>query len=292
MNVEINNKYTLKELKIIFGKGFFGNGIAIRNLENTKAIFLFSTKNDFYEDREDKEYIYYTGEGQEGDQKLTIANKALINSNKENRIIYGFRKEDPKSTLWTYLGILKVIDYDYVLQNGRMVYEFKIQKTEIESQKELEKEKEVLYQELDTAPILTEERKTKQTFTKVKIRSAAFKTEVKKVYEDTCAVCEKRRYTKAKFPEVQAAHIYPVEKNGKDDLRNGISLCRLHHWAFDGGLFVISDDFKIKVREEIKNDSNYTEIYSFDDKKIKLPQDPKQYPGEIYLKAHRKIHGL
>jgi putative restriction endonuclease len=141
-------------------------------------------------------------------------------------------------------------------------------------------------------PILTEERKTKQTYTKIKIRSTAFKTEVKKVYEDTCVVCGKRRYTKAKFPEVQAAHIFPVEKEGSDDLRNGISLCRLHHWAFDGGLFVITDNFKIKVREEIKNDSNYEEIYSFENKTIKLPQNPKLYPAEIYLKAHREIHGF
>jgi putative restriction endonuclease len=295
MEIGINQKYNKAQIEEIF-KTNFGHsisGINLRNQENgQKIILLFSSVSGPYEDKVEGDEFFYIGEGLEGDQKLTNANKALINSNQENRIIYGFRKEDSKSTLWTYIGILKVIDYDYVLQNDRMVYEFKIQKTEIESQKEFEKEQEFLYQELDTAPILTKERKTKQTYTKIKIRSAAFKTEVKKVYEDTCVVCGKRRYTKAKFPEVQAAHIFPVEKEGSDDLRNGISLCRLHHWAFDGGLFVITDNFKIKVREEIKNDSNYEEVYSFENKTIKLPQNPKLYPAEIYLKAHREIHGF
>lgn len=295
MNIEINQKYNKTQIEEIF-KTNFGHSISGINLRNQvngqKIILLFSSVTGLYEDKIEGDEFYYIGEGLNGDQKLTTANKALINSNQENRIIYGFRKEDPKSTLWTYNGILKVIDYDYVLQNGRMVYEFKIQKTEIETQQTVEIEKEVMYQELDTTPTLTEERKTKQTINRIKIRSAAFKTEIKRVYEDTCVVCRKRRYTKAKFPEVQAAHIYPVEREGSDDLRNGISLCRLHHWAFDGGLFVITDNFKIKVRDEIKNDSNYEEIYSFNNKTIKLPNNPKLFPAEIYLKAHREIHGI
>jgi putative restriction endonuclease len=291
----IHKVYSKIELSKIFEYGFNRNGICTKIInKNQKIIIIFSDINSPYSDKMEGDIFTYYGEGPDisKNQKFTRGNKNLGLSNLNNNIIYGFRKEDSKSTLWTYIGILKVIDYDYISQNGRMVYEFKIQKTEIESEKELEKEQQVLYQELDSAPILIEERKTKQTFTKIKIRSAAFKTEVKKVYEDTCVVCEKRRYTKAKFPEVQAAHIFPVEREGSDDLRNGISLCRLHHWAFDGGLFVITDNFKIKVREEIKNDSNYEEIYSFDKKTIKLPQNPKLYPAEIYLKAHREIHGF
>jgi predicted restriction endonuclease len=36
-------------------------------------------------------------------------------------------------------------------------------------------------------------------------------------------------------PEVQGAHIYPKGRDGSDDLRNGICLCRRHHWAMDAG---------------------------------------------------------
>jgi hypothetical protein len=41
----------------------------------------------------------------------------------------------------------------------------------------------------------------------------------------------------------QAAHIVPKNKNGTDDPRNGLTLCRAHHWAFDAGLFTPSNEF-------------------------------------------------
>jgi putative restriction endonuclease len=55
--------------------------------------------------------------------------------------------------------------------------------------------------------------------------------------------------------------------NGPDDPRNVISLCRLHHWAFDNGLFSIRKDYTIIVNEQIKKDINYKEIYNFENKK-------------------------
>lgn len=296
IEIKIGQKYSKEQIEEIFNTKFgyaISRGINLRNFSNgQKAILLFSKENGPYRDEYVGDILNYKGEGEDGDQLLTPNNKALLNSNKENRIIYGFKKEDDKSNLWTYLGILKVIDYDYILENDRMVYEFKIQKTEIESFQQFEKEKDYLLQQLYEEPTLTEERRIKEITNRIKIRDTTFKTAIREIYDDTCVICGKKRYSKADYPEVQAAHIFPVEKEGSDDLRNGISLCRLHHWAFDGGLFVINDDFKIKVREEIKNDSNYEEIYSFDNKKIKLPQNPKLYPAKIYLKAHREIHGF
>ena len=136
-------------------------------------------------------------------------------------------------------------------------------------------------------PSLTEE--PSETMVKRKIRQAGFRG-IRELYEYSCAVCGKRRLDRSGHPEVESAHIYPKEKNGKDDWRNGISLCRLHHWAFEKGLFSIRDDYSIVIEDRIRDDDNYKEIISYEGKKIRLPNKKIFAPHSIYLSAHRRIH--
>ena len=91
---------------------------------------------------------------------------------------------------------------------------------------------------------------------------------------------------------MEAAHIYPVEKNGTDDLRNGIALCKLHHWAFDGGLFSISDALRILIKADIKDKTDYEEIYKYDNKLLLSPQLEKYKISSVFLKQHRISHGF
>jgi putative restriction endonuclease len=101
-------------------------------------------------------------------------------------------------------------------------------------------------------------------------RSAVFRKEVKKDYRFKCAVsgfdlsipAEKRRC------EVEAAHIIPKSKCGTDDIRNGISLTQTLHWAFDQGLFGISEDRRVYVPEKIKCSKQYEFIHQFDSQLI------------------------
>jgi len=125
-----------------------------------------------------------------------------------------------------------------------------------------------------------------------KARDSAFKEEIRKLYNCSCAVCGKKRFTNSNFPEVESAHIYSKRKDGSDDLRNGIALCKLHHWAFDGGLFSIRDDYSIAVENRIKGDDNYEEISSFENKKIRFPDRKEFRPHPIFLREHGKIHGF
>jgi putative restriction endonuclease len=53
------------------------------------------------------------------------------------------------------------------------------------------------------------------------------------------AICHIRRLNLVGNPEMEAAPILPKKLRGTDHPQNGISLCRLHHWAFDNGLFSI-----------------------------------------------------
>lgn len=125
-----------------------------------------------------------------------------------------------------------------------------------------------------------------------KARDEPFKRNVRKSYHFSCAVCEKNRFDSSGNPEVESAHIYPKELNGSDNLKNGIALCKLHHWAFEKGLFSIRDNFTIVVEERIKKDENYKEIFCFENKKIKIPKENRYVPHPIFLKEHRKLHGF
>ncbi|WP_336365266.1 HNH endonuclease [Halalkalicoccus salilacus] len=89
-------------------------------------------------------------------------------------------------------------------------------------------------------------------------------------------------------PEVEAAHIYPRSENGRDDVRNGIALCRLHHWAFDTGWLKISAEYEITVLEEPDRDE-YHEFKHLDREKLRMPDRGAPHPD--YLTARHQGRG-
>jgi putative restriction endonuclease len=66
-----------------------------------------------------------------------------------------------------------------------------------------------------------------------KFRDVAFRRHVRNAYDNTCAVTGLRLINGGGRPEVQAAHIRPVEQDGPDTIRNGIALTGTAHWLFD-----------------------------------------------------------
>ena len=55
----------------------------------------------------------------------------------------------------------------------------------------------------------------------------------------------------------------PKNKNGTDDPRNGLTLCRAHHWAFDAGLFTLTSDYTVVVSPLVQRaDSRKFEMLS------------------------------
>lgn len=78
-------------------------------------------------------------------------------------------------------------------------------------------------------------------------RSLAFRKGVLIQYANRCAVCSIGLQTPAGLYEVEAAHVVPRSEWGADDVRNGLALCRMHHWAFDAGLFGVGDDLRVFV---------------------------------------------
>lgn len=72
------------------------------------------------------------------------------------------------------------------------------------------------------------------------VRDRAFRRAVLDRDAQRCVACELRLQWNLLF-EAEAAHIVPVSAEGTDDVRNALTLCRAHHWAFDTGLWAVDD---------------------------------------------------
>jgi predicted restriction endonuclease len=84
------------------------------------------------------------------------------------------------------------------------------------------------------------------------LRSRGFRQAVIEAYAHRCAVCGLKIQSPDLIAwEVQAAHIVPNGLRGRDDICNGIALCRLHQWAFDVGWFTLLDDYRLEVSPKI-----------------------------------------
>ncbi|WP_209309519.1 HNH endonuclease [Haloarcula amylovorans] len=122
-----------------------------------------------------------------------------------------------------------------------------------------------------------------------RVRDQTFARLVKAAYDNRCAICGQHRETPAGTPEVEAAHIYPKQKNGADDPRNGLALCKLHHWAFDTGWLAVSDDYTLLVAAAPKRDG-YHEFKQLEDSQIRQPANEELAPHRLFLQQHRELH--
>lgn len=115
---------------------------------------------------------------------------------------------------------------------------------------------------------------------KREVRERAFRKILLEEYRCLCAVCQSKFILKQKrdepLVEAEAAHIIPVKAKGPDDPRNGLSLCRRHHWAFDNGLFTVTDSHEIKVSPSV----HQAEYHRF---------DLEEYEGESLVHPIHKI---
>ncbi len=155
---------------------------------------------------------------------------------------------------------------------------------------EVEKEKSALEKAVDSPPQLTEDEEL-YTVSRQRARDSAFARLVREAYDSRCVFCGSQRETPKGNPEVEAAHIYPKEEGGRDDVRNGVAACKLHHWAFDTGWLSISDEYEILVKEEQER-NGYDEFKQLEGNKIRLPKEDDVNPHSMFLTQHRRLNGF
>jgi len=142
-------------------------------------------------------------------------------------------------------------------------------------------------------------RKLVRTIKETALRVRGFRQAVIEVYDFRCAVCGlKINSPDSLCWEVEAAHIVPHGSFGRDDLFNGIALCRFHHWAFDVGWFALLDNYKIRVSSKLSNlppdfgrvgDHELIRALTKSSTGIRLPSRRQVYPHINSLRWHREF---
>lgn len=136
------------------------------------------------------------------------------------------------------------------------------------------------------SPFMAEDRAVYQV-SKEK-RDQAFRGIVLANYDHSCAVLGSK-FSYGNFTEAQAGHIIGKNVRGTDDPRNGIALSHSAHWAFDQGVFTISDQYEVVLHPKAK-DANHRlfPLMDMDGKPIGLPAEESCYPHPDALEWHQK----
>ena len=79
----------------------------------------------------------------------------------------------------------------------------------------------------------------------------------------------------------------PKNKKGMDDPRNGLTLCRAHHWAFDAGLFTLTPDYRVMVSPlDQRAESRKFEMASLAGQRMLIPQREVIAPHRTAVEWH------
>ena len=306
----IGETLTQAEVEYRFGTnfGYQFKGITYRNPDAGRYVILLANEGAVYDDSlGGGRGFTYVGEGvpEKGDQIETAANRALLDAVDESFPIYLFTSTDGVDR-YQYRGLVAVTDAAYVDNGGRKVYQFQMRRLETATWPGYTDHRSEIEALSTGEPTLDGERATtldadRETTLDADreraaagdraVRDTAFSRRVRALYDDRCAACGARRLSPEGVPEVEAAHLYPVAAGGPDDLRNGIALCRTHHWAFDHGWFAATDDRRILVADGTDRDPPATVARLAGDS-LRDPDDTAFAPHPTYLAAHRRYRGF
>jgi putative restriction endonuclease len=123
---------------------------------------------------------------------------------------------------------------------------------------------------------------------KQRLHQKTFRERVLEAYSRQCAFCA-LRHTQL----LDAAHIIPdSEELGEPIITNGISLCKIHHAAFDSNIIGVTPEFKIIVREDILKEKDgpmlQHGIQQLHNQRILLPRNKKLWPDRDRLEVRFK----
>src|SRR5204863_1987900 len=97
-----------------------------------------------------------------------------------------------------------------------------------------------------------DERRYAMRQTRVRLHQARFRGRVVPAYSSRCAIC-----TLKEIRLLDAAHIVgDVESGGEPTVRNGLSLCSIHHRAFDQSLVAVSPDYTVHLSRRLLEDED------------------------------------
>ena len=119
--------------------------------------------------------------------------------------------------------------------------------------------------------------------TKRRLHQTSFRERVIAAYDEHCALCALRHREL-----LDAAHIIPdAEEGGEPVVTNGLSLCKIHHAAFDQNILGITPEYRIRMRrdilEEIDGPMLRYGLQELHDKYLHLPKKKSFWPDQDRL---------
>jgi len=135
---------------------------------------------------------------------------------------------------------------------------------------------------------VTFERPVLERLTRRPYRDVAFRRKVREAYGYRCAMSGLMLRNGGGRPEVQAAHIRPVEHQGSDSVRNGLALSGTLHWMFDRGLISVADDCKTILVSRNKVPGEVVDRLLAPGGRLLRPKDPRNAPHPENLRWHRE----
>ncbi|PNS08967.1 HNH endonuclease [Solilutibacter silvestris] len=123
------------------------------------------------------------------------------------------------------------------------------------------------------------------TTAKRRLHQVAFRERVLKAYQTRCALCMLKHAAL-----LDAAHIIPDgEPDGEPEVSNGLSLCKIHHAAFDLNYLGITPGYRVEVRrqllDEIDGPMLQHGIKAMHGQRIALPNSRRERPSVKRLEA-------
>ena len=121
--------------------------------------------------------------------------------------------------------------------------------------------------------------------TLIRLHQRSFRERVLLAYQNQCSLCHLRHREL-----LDAAHIIgDREETGEPIIQNGLSLCKIHHAAFDQNIIGINPDYQIKVRkdilEEIDGPMLKYGIQFLNNEKLILPRNKSNWPDRGRLEV-------
>ncbi|HEX7740733.1 MAG TPA: HNH endonuclease [Marmoricola sp.] len=86
----------------------------------------------------------------------------------------------------------------------------------------------------------------RQQLTKMRLHQRPFRAAVLRAYNTSCAVCSFRH-----GDLLDAAHIQEDSAGGKPVVTNGLTLCKMHHAAYDRQILGITPDYEVRINAEV-----------------------------------------
>lgn len=138
-------------------------------------------------------------------------------------------------------------------------------------------------------PVVPFERPVIERLVSRPYRDVAFRRKVREAYDYRCAMSGLRLRNGGGRPEVNAAHIRPVERQGSDFVRNGLALSGTLHWMFDRGLISVADDREQTIlvsRNKVPRE--VADRLIVPSGQLVLPEDQRNWPHPDNLRWHRE----